>query len=196
MKSQKKKFTNLSIKKEKTLEIKEEPMAQINAVIKKLKKKQKIKNEDLSEMYNEKCTALCEKIENNKIEIENYKAIIFQTQQAIIAKDKEIEGLTTMMLEYKKKAEKAEKEIKEKDEINKNEIKTEIHEDENINKLKEEINELKKEIYEDENMNKLREEINENEINKEINEDENINKLKEEINELKKEINELKKENI
>ena len=123
MQSDKKKFSNLSIKKEKTLEIKEEPMAQINAVIKKLKKKQKIKNEDLSDMYNEKCASLCEKIENNKIEIENYKAIIFHSQQEALAKDKEIEELTSMMLSYKKKLEKAEKQTQEKEPENKNEIK-------------------------------------------------------------------------
>lgn len=145
MQSNKKKFTNLSIKKEKTLEIKEEPMAQINAVIKKLKKKQKIKNEDLSDMYNEKCASLCEKIENNKIEIENYKTIIFHSQQEALAKDKEIEELTSMMLNYKKKLENAEKQPQEKEADNKNEIKTEKNEDENINNLKKEIEELKKE---------------------------------------------------
>ena len=145
MQSNKKKFTNLSIKKEKTLEIKEEPMAQINAVIKKLKKKQKIKNEDLSDMYNEKCASLCEKIENNKIEIENYKTIIFHSQQDALAKDKEIEELTSMMLNYKKKLENAEKQPQEKEADNKNEIKTEKNEDENINNLKKEIEELKKE---------------------------------------------------
>ena len=149
MQSKKKKYSNLSIKKEKTLEIKEEPMAQINAVIKKLKKKQKIKNEDLSDMYNEKCASLCEKIENNKIEIENYKTIIFQSQQTAIAKDKEIEELTSMILSYKKKIESLEKERQEKgkqnEQVNKNEIKVEKSEDENINNLQKEVEELKKE---------------------------------------------------
>ena len=152
MESKKKKFTNLSIKKGKGLEIKEEPMAQLNVVIKKLKKKQKIKNEDLSNMYNEKCESLCEKIESNKIEIENYKSIIFQTQQTSLAKDKEIEELTKMIVNYKKMIEKLEKEEKERQERekekelgNKNEIIVEKNENENINNLQKEIDELKKE---------------------------------------------------
>ena len=145
MESKKKKYSNLKIKQEKVLEIKEEPMAQINAVIKKLKKKQKLLNEDLSNMYNEKCESLCNKIEANKLEIENYKAIIFQTQQTVLAKDKEIEELTSMMLKYKKIAESTQQQNQEKEGVNKNENKEEKNEDGNMNKLKEEINELKKE---------------------------------------------------
>ena len=61
-------YSQEKLSQSKLSNFKGEPMAQLNAVIKKLKKKQKIKNEDISDMYNEKCASLCEKIENNKLE--------------------------------------------------------------------------------------------------------------------------------
>ena len=120
-------------------------------------------------MYNEKCAALCDKIESNKMEIENYKTIIFQTQQSIRAKDHEVEELTSMMVNYKKTAEELKKKINEKKEDkNINEKKEEKKEEKNVNlNYINEINELKKENEE----------------------------LKKENEELKKEIDELKKEN-
>ena len=199
----KKKFSNLKIVKDKGLEIKEEPMAQINAVIKKLKKKQKIKNEDLSDMYNEKCASLCDKIESNKIEIENYKTIIFQTQQSIRAKDHEIEELTNMMINYKKKAEELEKKINEKkEEKNINEIKEEKKEEKNVNlNYTNEITEFKKEIdqlkNENEELKKENEELKNN-YNKKLQETENfykniISENEKQITELRQKIEELEK---
>ena len=198
METKNKKFISLKIVKDKGFEIKEEPMAQINAVIKKLKKKQKIKSEDLTNMFNEKNASLLEKIERNNIEIENYKTIIFQIQQSTSAKDHEIEELTSIMLNHKKKAEELEKKINEKkDDEGVGEIKKENEE------LKKENEELKKENEElkkgNEELKKGKNEekntdvnyINEtNELNKKENEE-----LKKVIEELKKENEELKKEN-
>lgn len=101
MENQKKGFGNLSIKKSVTIFYKQEPMAQIAAVIKKMKKNKKTKPSELAEMYNEKCVSLCEQIETNKIEIENYKMIIFGLQKALIDKDKEIETLKLELLKEK-----------------------------------------------------------------------------------------------
>ena len=149
-----KKFTNLIIKKEQcSVNISGDPMAQIKKILKKLKKKQKIEKDDINEMYNQKCDSLCSIIENNKMEIENYKTLIFHLQQTLEAKDKEIEGLTSLLVVFKNKSEELEKTIqfnfvkkeekKEEKEIN------EIKEQE-INEIKEkEINEIKeKEIQE------------------------------------------------
>ena len=62
-------------------------------------------------MYNQKCDSLCSIIENNKIEIENYKTIVFHAQQTMEAKDKEIEGLTSLLVQFKNKTEELEKNI-------------------------------------------------------------------------------------
>ena len=76
-------------------------MAQIAAVIKKLKKNKKAKPSELAEMYNEKCISLCEQIETNKLEIENYKTIIFGLQKTLVDKDKEIESLKLELIKEK-----------------------------------------------------------------------------------------------
>ena len=112
MEDEKKKFTKLSIKKVSNIFYKQEPMAQIAAVIKKLKKNKKTKPSELAEMYNEKCISLCDQIETNKIEIENYKTIIFGLQKTLVEKDKEIENLKLESLK--------EKELNEGDEKIKN----------------------------------------------------------------------------
>ena len=121
-------------------------MAQIAAVIKKLKKNKKAKPSELAEMYNEKCISLCEQIETNKLEIENYKTIIFGLQKTLVDKDKEIE---TLKLEL----------IKEKELINEGEermknlsININIPNQNNINNInnnKEERKEGKEEVKEE-----------------------------------------------
>ena len=187
MESKKKKNIKFQKIKEQSFDIKGEPMAQLNAVIKKLKKKQKIKNEDISDMYNEKCASLCEKIENNKLEIENYKTIIFTTQQSLHAKDKEVEELTSMMLTYKKKAEEVDKlkeiikQMEKQKEEKKEKIETVI-----TNEIKDEKKEIKNEIKDDnEHKNKIKELQDEiyglkNEINRLNNETKNYTKKLEE----------------
>ena len=187
MESKKKKNIKFQKIKEQSFDIKGEPMAQLNAVIKKLKKKQKIKNEDISDMYNEKCASLCEKIENNKLEIENYKTIIFTTQQSLHAKDKEVEELTSMMLTYKKKAEEVDKlketikQMEKQKEEKKEKIETVI-----TNEIKDEQKEIKNEIKDDnEHKNKIKELQDEiyglkNEINRLNNETKNYTKKLEE----------------
>ena len=187
MESKKKKNIKFQKIKEQSFDIKGEPMAQLNAVIKKLKKKQKIKNEDISDMYNEKCASLCEKIENNKLEIENYKTIIFTTQQSLHAKDKEVEELTSMMLTYKKKAEEVDKlketikQMEKQKEEKKEKIETVI-----TNEIKDEKKEIKNEIKDDnEHKYKIKELQDEiyglkNEINRLNNETKNYTKKLEE----------------
>ena len=75
-------------------------MAQIAVIQKKLKKIKKL-NTELAEMYNEKCISLCKQIENGKIEIENYKTIIFELQKTLVDKEKEIETLKLDLLKEK-----------------------------------------------------------------------------------------------
>ena len=81
MENQPKKFEKLSVKKIANIFFRQEPMAQIAVIQKKLKKNKKTKPSELAEMYKEKCISLCKQIENGKIEIENYKTIIFELQK-------------------------------------------------------------------------------------------------------------------
>ena len=112
MEDEKKKFDKLSIKKVANIFYKQEPMAQIAAVIKKLKKNKKTKPSELAEMYNEKCISLCDQIETNKIEIENYKTIIFGLQKTLVDKDKEIENLKLESIKEKELINEGEEKIK------------------------------------------------------------------------------------
>ena len=112
MEAEKKKFDKLSIKKVANIFYKQEPMAQIAAVIKKLKKNKKTKPSELAEMYNEKCISLCDQIETNKIEIENYKTIIFGLQKTLVDKDKEIENLKLESIKEKELINEGEEKIK------------------------------------------------------------------------------------
>ena len=105
-------FGKLSIKKAANIFYKQEPMAQIAAVIKKLKKNKKAKPSELAEMYNEKCVSLCEQIETNKLEIENYKTIIFGLQKTLVDKEKEIETLKLDLLKEKELINEGEEKIK------------------------------------------------------------------------------------
>ena len=105
-------FGKLSIKKTANIFYKQEPMAQIAAVIKKLKKNKKAKPSELAEMYNEKCVSLCEQIETNKLEIENYKTIIFGLQKTLVDKDKEIETLKLDLIKEKELINEGEEKIK------------------------------------------------------------------------------------
>ena len=101
MENQPKKFEKLSVKKIANIFFRQEPMAQIAVIQKKLKKNKKTKPSELAEMYNEKCISLCEQIENGKIEIENYKTIIFELQKTLVDKEKEIETLKLDLLKEK-----------------------------------------------------------------------------------------------
>ena len=112
MEDEKKKFDKLSVKKVANIFYKQEPMAQIAAVIKKLKKNKKTKPSELAEMYNEKCISLCDQIETNKIEIENYKTIIFGLQKTLVDKDKEIENLKLESIKEKEIINEGEEKIK------------------------------------------------------------------------------------
>lgn len=112
MEGEKKKFDKLSVKKVANIFYKQEPMAQIAAVIKKLKKNKKTKPSELAEMYNEKCISLCDQIETNKIEIENYKTIIFGLQKTLVDKDKEIENLKLESLKEKEMINEGEEKLK------------------------------------------------------------------------------------
>ena len=112
MEAEKKKFDKLSIKKVANIFYKQEPMAQIAAVIKKLKKNKKTKPSELAEMYNEKCISLCDQIETNKIGIENYKTIIFGLQKTLVDKDKEIENLKLESIKEKELINEGEEKIK------------------------------------------------------------------------------------
>ena len=105
-------FGKLSIKNTANIFYKQEPMAQIAAVIKKLKKNKKTKPSELAEMYNEKCVSLCEQIETNKLEIENYKTIIFGLQKTLVDKDKEIETLKLDLIKEKELINEGEEKIK------------------------------------------------------------------------------------
>ena len=87
-------------------------MAQIAAVIKKLKKNKKAKPSELAEMYNEKCISLCEQIETNKLEIENYKTIIFGLQKTLVDKDKEVEALKLELIKEKELINEGEEKMK------------------------------------------------------------------------------------
>ena len=112
MEAEKKKFDKLSVKKVANIFYKQEPMAQIAAVIKKLKKNKKTKPSELAEMYNEKCISLCDQIETNKIEIENYKTIIFGLQKTLVDKDKEIENLKLESIKEKEMISEGEEKLK------------------------------------------------------------------------------------
>ena len=105
-------FKTLAVKKVANIFYKQEPMAQIAAVIKKLKKNKKTKPSELAEMYNEKCISLCDQIETNKIEIENYKTIIFGLQKTLVDKDKEIEQLKLESIKEKELINEGEEKIK------------------------------------------------------------------------------------
>ena len=111
-------FTGLAVKKIANIFYKQDPMAQINAIAKKLKKNKKAKNSELVEMYNEKCLSLCETIETNKLEIENYKTIIFGLQKSLIEKDKEIEKMKLDALKEKENEEKEKEKEKNNNIIN------------------------------------------------------------------------------
>ena len=112
MENEKKKFDKLSVKKVANIFYKQEPMAQIAAIIKKLKKNKKTKPSELTEMYNEKCISLCDQIETNKIEIENYKTIIFGLQKTLVDKDKEIENLKLESIKEKEMINQGEEKLK------------------------------------------------------------------------------------
>ena len=86
-------FNSLEIKKAADIFYKQDAMAQITAIMKKIKKNKKIKTSELADMYNEKCDSLCEVIETNKITIKNYKDMIAELQKSNIDKDKEINAL-------------------------------------------------------------------------------------------------------
>ena len=62
MESRTKGFGKLSIKKVNNIFYKQDPMAQIAAVIKKLKKNKKTKSAEISGMYEERCASLIEQI--------------------------------------------------------------------------------------------------------------------------------------
>ena len=93
MEEPKKGFNGLEISKNIDIFYKQDAMAQISLVIKKLKKNKKLKSSELADMYNEKCVALCETIETNKIALQNYKDMIYGLQKNIDEKDKEIKSL-------------------------------------------------------------------------------------------------------
>ena len=112
MENKKPGFKNLAVKKVADIIYKQEPMAQIAAVIKKLKKNKKTKPSELAEMYNEKCISLCDQIETNKIEIENYKSIIFGLQKTLVDKDKEIEKLKLESIKEKELINEGEEKLK------------------------------------------------------------------------------------
>ena len=63
-------------------------------------------------MYNEKCISLCDQIETNKIEIENYKSIIFGLQKTLVDKDKEIEKLKLESIKEKELINEGEEKLK------------------------------------------------------------------------------------
>ena len=179
-----KKFYNLSVvKKEQNFNISGDPMAQIKKIMKKLKKKQKIEKDDINEMYNQKCDSLCSIIENNKIEIENYKTIVFHAQQTMEAKDKEIEGLTSLLVQFKNKTEELEKNIQINSDKNEEKERNEIKEKEE-NEIKEkEENEIKEKEEKELEEKKFNEKINnlQNEISKLTEEKKNLEKKMEEI---------------
>ena len=181
-----KKFYNLSVvKKEQNFNISGDPMAQIKKIMKKLKKKQKIEKDDINEMYNQKCDSLCSIIENNKIEIENYKTIVFHAQQTMEAKDKEIEGLTSLLVQFKNKTEELEKNIQINNDKNEEKERNEIKEKEE-NEIKEkekEENEIKEKEEKELEEKKFNEKINnlQNEISKLTEEKKNLEKKMEEI---------------
>ena len=137
MEDQKTGFGKLSIKKTANIFYKQEPMAQIAAVIKKLKKNKKAKPSELAEMYNEKCISLCEQIETNKLEIENYKTIIFGLQKTLVDKDKEVEALKLELIKEKELINEGEEKMKNLS-INLNIPNNSINNINNINNNKEE----------------------------------------------------------
>ena len=55
MESIKNGFNSLQIKKVGDIFYKQDPMAQITALMKKVKKNKKVKTSELADMYNEKC---------------------------------------------------------------------------------------------------------------------------------------------
>ena len=98
MESIKNGFNSLQIKKVGDIFYKQDPMAQITALMKKVKKNKKVKTSELADMYNEKCESLCEIIETNKITIKNYKDMIYELQKSNLDKDKEINALKIDLL--------------------------------------------------------------------------------------------------
>ena len=94
-------FSGLSVSKVANIFYKQDPMAQVTAILKKLKKNKKTKPSEVVEMYNEKCLSLCDTIETNKLEIENYKTIIFGLQKSLIEKEKEVEKMKLDQLKEK-----------------------------------------------------------------------------------------------